>query len=47
LLRIAVMYNIPTASNRSTADFIISSPLFHQQYEPIVTDYSDYTFRTL
>ena len=47
LLRIAVMYNIPTASNRSTADFIISSPLFHQHYEPIVTDYADYTFRTL
>ena len=47
LLRIAVMYNIPTASNRSTADFIISSPLFHRQYEPIVTDYADYTFRTL
>ncbi len=47
LLRIAVMYNIPTASNRSTADFIISSPLFHQKYEPLVTDYSDYTLRNL
>jgi methylglyoxal synthase len=47
LLRIAVMYNIPTASNRSTADFIISSPLFHRQYDPIVTDYSDYTFRVI
>jgi len=47
LLRIAVMYNIPTASNRSTADFIISSPLFHQEYNPLVVDYSDYTSRIL
>jgi methylglyoxal synthase len=35
LLRIAVLYNVPTACNRATADLIISSPLFHSaEYEP-------------
>ena len=32
LLRITVLYNIPTACNRSTADFLISSLLFDQDY---------------
>jgi methylglyoxal synthase len=40
LLRIAVLYNIPTASNRSTADFLISSPLLHDDYERILSDYA-------
>ena len=31
LLRIAVLYNVPTACNRATADLIISSPLFHSK----------------
>ena len=31
LLRMAVLYNIPTACNRATADMIISSPLFNTQ----------------
>jgi methylglyoxal synthase len=35
LLRIAVLYNIPTACNRATADFLISSPLMRQEYERI------------
>ena len=35
LLRIAVLYNVPTACNRATADLIISSPLFHNaEYGP-------------
>ncbi|HEX9656468.1 MAG TPA: methylglyoxal synthase, partial [Bacteroidota bacterium] len=45
LLRIAVLYNVPTACNRSTADFMISSPLFTKQYDPILVDYSGYVQR--
>ncbi len=40
LLRIAVLYNVPTACNRSTADFLISSPLFTRQYERVLVDYA-------
>jgi methylglyoxal synthase len=32
LLRISVLYNIPTACNRSTADYVISSPLMEEDY---------------
>lgn len=45
LLRIAVLYNVPTACNRSTADFMISSPLFTTEYDPILVDYSSYIKR--
>lgn len=47
LLRIAVLYNIPMACNRSTADFMISSPLMQQEYSPIVKDYAAYLQRDL
>lgn len=33
LLRIAVVYNVPIACNRSTADFLLSSPLMHRRYD--------------
>lgn len=46
LERIAVLYNIPFASNRATADFIISSELFLSAYQPIKKDYSTYTQRS-
>jgi len=39
LLRLAVLYNIPTACNRATADFLVAAPLFHQPYERQVEDH--------
>lgn len=46
LLRLSVLYNIPTACNRSTADYIISSKLFkNEEYTPIKKDYSIYINR--
>jgi methylglyoxal synthase len=47
LLRIAVLYNVPIACNRSTADFLISSPLLDIEYRPIVKDYGEYLSRIL
>jgi methylglyoxal synthase len=45
LLRISVLYNIPTACNRSTADFLISSLLMEEQYTPVLREYSEYLER--
>jgi methylglyoxal synthase len=45
LLRIAVVWNIPVACNRASADFIISSPLMSTAYERLVPDYSKYRSR--
>jgi len=35
LLRIAVVYNIPIACNRATADFVLSSPLMSAEYRRV------------
>jgi methylglyoxal synthase len=40
LLRIATVYNIPIATNRASADFMISSPLMAETYERTLVDYS-------
>lgn len=40
LLRIGVLYNIPMACNRSSADFMISSHLIDEEYNRYVVDYS-------
>ena len=45
LLRIAVTWNIPIACDRATADFILTSPLMHEEYEPVIEDYSAYLKR--
>lgn len=45
LLRMAVVWNIPTANNRATADFIISSPLLSQAYQRQLPDYTNYRQR--
>jgi len=47
LLRMAVVWNIPAACNRSTADFMISSTIMDKEYERIVPDYENYRQRRL
>ena len=45
LLRIAVVWNIPVACNRATADFMISSHLMHDPYGRLMLDYEAYKQR--
>jgi len=45
LLRIAVVWNIPIACNRASADFMISSPLMTSDYVPAMPDYDAYVDR--
>ena len=45
LLRIAVVWNIPAACNRATADFLISSTLMTGEYDRRITDYQSYRER--
>ena len=47
LLRLAVVWNIPAASNRTSSDFFIISPLMHEAYEAVIPDYSGYLKRKL
>lgn len=41
LLRIAVVWNIPIACNRASADFMISSPLMSGEYRRLLPDYAE------
>jgi methylglyoxal synthase len=45
LLRIAMVWNIPVACNRASADFMISSPLMSGTYQRLIPDYSTYRSR--
>ena len=45
LLRLSVVWNVPVAMNRCSADYIISSPLLESDYERISPDYEEYKDR--
>jgi methylglyoxal synthase len=45
LLRIAVVWNIPVACNRASADFMIASPLMSSTYQRFSPDYDNYIAR--
>ena len=47
LLRLAVVWNIPIACNRASADFMVSSPLMESSYERSHPDYGTYLARPL
>jgi methylglyoxal synthase len=47
LLRLAVVWNLPFACDRATADFILTSPLMHTDYECKLPDYTGYIGRKL
>ena len=45
LLRLCVVWNIPVASNRASADFLFSSPLMKMEYVAVQNDYGNYLNR--
>ena len=47
LLRIAVVWNIPIACNRASADFMFSSPLMFEEYQRLLPDYEAYRARRI
>ena len=47
LLRVAVVWNVPVACNRATADHLISSPLVASTYSPALPDYADHNDRVI
>lgn len=47
LLRVAAVWNIPIACSVSSANFLISSPLFNEEYERSIPDYDAYLSQRL
>jgi len=47
LLRLGVVWNIPIACDRATADFMMTSPLMHETYDSYLPDYSEYAKRKI
>lgn len=47
LLRLGVAWNIPMACDRATADFLMTSPFIHDEYEATIPDYTDYLKRKI
>jgi len=47
LLRMAVVWNIPVACNRSTADFMVSSTIMDKEYLRRIPDYENYRQRRI
>ncbi len=45
LIRLAVVWNIPVACNRATADFLVSSPLMTTDYVRLTPDFDAYLNR--
>jgi len=47
LLRIAVVWNVPIACNRASADFMLSSPLMSRDYQRLLPDYGEHKERRI
>jgi methylglyoxal synthase len=47
LLRIAIVWNIPVACNRTSADYVISSPLMWERKKNITPDFREYEDRVI
>lgn len=47
LLRLVAVWNLPIACDRSSADFLLTSPLMQEEYECKIPDYSQYLKRII